>query len=113
MSEALPSDDLRKWCEGIPPHRQGCDCAYCRAAVEIERLNGIYIAAVNGRREFRDELRKTRERASFSKLRSDPTTWVLHLLANDEISVGKAAEWLREYICHDKQGTLPKVESLP
>jgi len=52
-------------------------------------------------------------RAAFPPQRSDPSTWVLHLLLNEEISVAKAREWLRHYIQDGVQDPLPHVQALP
>ena len=56
---------------------------------------------------------RLRERASFPPQRSDPATWVLHLLAEEEISISKAREWLRHYIQDGVQDSLPDVQALP
>ena len=74
---------------------------------------GLYESAVKGRAEFRQCVIDMRERATFPKHRTDPATWVLHLVAHREISVGKAGEWLRHYIQDGVQDELPKVEALP
>lgn len=46
-------------------------------------------------------------RVTFAKNRYDRCTWILYLLEDEQISVGKAAEWLREYIRDGKEGSLP------
>lgn len=48
-------------------------------------------------------------RVTFRKDRNDPCTWVLYLLVAEEISVGKAAEWLRDYIRDGKRAPLPEM----
>lgn len=51
-------------------------------------------------------------RASFPKGRADDdASYVLYLLADGEISVGKALEWLREYIASGRKGPLPEPRS--
>ena len=50
-------------------------------------------------------------RASFPKDRADDASYVLYLLADGEISVGKALEWLREYIASGRKGPLPEPRS--
>lgn len=54
-------------------------------------------------------LRGVLARATFAKNRLDHCTWILYLLEDEQISVGKAAEWLREYIHDAKEGALPPV----
>lgn len=86
------------WSLGTNEHCGPC-CDNVAMGEQIERLADAYPLL--------------RERAYFRPQRSDPATWVLHLLANEEISVSKAREWLRHYIQDGKQDPLPDVEALP
>ncbi len=65
-----------------------------------------------------DALKRQRDdivsRAQFPKWdRHDPAVWVLLLLANGEISHGKACQYLREYISTGVRGPLPDIQALP
>lgn len=65
----------------------------------------VYESAVNGRSEFRQELRALRERAAFGS--DHDATWVLYLLQDQQITVSKAREWLREWVQSGVKGPLP------
>lgn len=74
--------------------------------------NGIQVLATRYERKCGLQkllLEGAEERATFDMHGPDPATDVLRLLDKGEISVGKAAEWLREYIHSGHQGALPEA----
>lgn len=73
----------------------------------------VYESAVKGRQDFRQALRGMRDRAAFGPDTStDDATWLLCLLQDQEISVSKAREWLREWIRDGVKGPLPDSPAL-
>jgi hypothetical protein len=75
----------------------------------VNQIGGIAADVISGVISTETQL----DRAAFPKNRHDPATWVLYLLADEHISVGKACEWLADYIRTGQQGPLPDIKALP
>ena len=126
MADNLPAEKVAETLERIPTHRcKVCGCLWILWQFKHEPAcwslgtNEICgpccdnVAMGDQIEKLADAYPRLRERAYFRPQRSDPPTWVLHLLANGEISVGKAREWLRRYIQDGIEDPLPDVEALP
>lgn len=91
---------------------QNDPCPDCSAPPPSVDQN-VYESAVKGRQDFRQALRGMRDRAAFGPDTStDDATWLLCLLQDQEISVSKAREWLREWIRDGVKGPLPDSPAL-
>jgi hypothetical protein len=75
------------------------------AATVVSQNQREAVAAVTA------EIERLLERADIRK-HDDKCGRVLWHLHNSEVSVGKAAEWMREYIQTGKEGPLPSLEAV-
>ena len=102
-------------------NRAGCDCPTVQSAQfrRIAELEADFDNALTARDDALDAVKlvvEQRKRADCSKRdRAHPITRVLYLLGNGDISVGKACEYVRDYLLDGVQGPLVdgSVDDLP
>ena len=111
------SDELCDCCGNRVP----CDCSTVQSAQfrRIAELEADFDNALTARDDALDAVKligEQRKRADCSKRdRAHPITRVLYLLGNGDISVGKACEYVRDYLLDGVQGPLVdgSVDDLP